>query len=101
MRIYTIGFTKKSAERFFGLLRDSGAKRVVDVRLHNVSQLAGFAKRDDLAYFLGHRRLVAEYLREHWGTEVEVAHLGWEDRGALPRWANPRPGSHGREEGHP
>ena len=53
MRIYTIGFTRKSAERFFGLLRDSGARRIVDVRLNNVSQLAGFAKRDDLAYFLG------------------------------------------------
>ena len=52
MKLYTIGFTKKSANRFFGLLRDSGARRVVDVRLNNVSQLAGFAKRDDLAYFL-------------------------------------------------
>ena len=52
MKLFTIGFTKKSAERFFGLLRGSGAKRVVDVRLHNVSQLAGFAKRDDLRYFL-------------------------------------------------
>jgi len=50
--VFTIGFTKKSAERFFGLLQASGAKRVVDVRLHNVSQLAGFAKKDDLAYFL-------------------------------------------------
>lgn len=52
MRIFTIGFTKKSANRFFELLRTSGARRVVDVRLNNVSQLAGFAKRDDLAYFL-------------------------------------------------
>ena len=52
MRILTIGFTKKPAERFFTLLKTSGAKRVVDVRLNNVSQLAGFAKRDDLAYFL-------------------------------------------------
>ena len=52
MRVYTIGFTKKSAETFFELLRDSGAKRVIDVRLNNVSQLAGFTKRDDLAYFL-------------------------------------------------
>ena len=52
MKIYTIGFTKKSAKKFFELLRASGAKRVVDVRLNNVSQLAGFAKRDDLAYFL-------------------------------------------------
>lgn len=52
MKIFTIGFTKKSANRFFELLRTSGARRVVDVRLNNVSQLAGFAKRDDLAYFL-------------------------------------------------
>lgn len=52
MRILTIGFTKKSAERFFGMLRAAGARRVVDVRLNNVSQLAGFAKKNDLAYFL-------------------------------------------------
>ena len=52
MKLFTIGFTKKSAQRFFEMLRRSGAKRVVDVRLSNVSQLAGFAKKDDLAYFL-------------------------------------------------
>lgn len=52
MRVYTIGFTKKSASEFFGLLQESGAKRVVDVRLNNVSQLAGFAKKNDLEYFL-------------------------------------------------
>ena len=52
MRVFTIGFTRKSAERFFGLLRESGARRIVDVRLNNASQLAAFAKRDDLAYFL-------------------------------------------------
>jgi len=52
MSLYTIGFTKKSADKFFGLLRKSGADRLVDVRLNNVSQLAGFAKRDDLRYFL-------------------------------------------------
>ena len=144
MKLFTIGFTKKPAERFFGLLRTSGAKRVVDVRLNNVSQLAGFAKRDDLRYFLTelcgmgyvhlpdlaptkeilgdyrkrggdwkayeaqfldlmrqrqiaesvspdiiadscllcsehrhhrcHRRLVAEYLNDHWGG-VEITHL--------------------------
>jgi len=144
MRVYTIGFTKKTARRFFALLRDSGAKRVVDIRLNNVSQLAGFAKKDDLAYFLEticgieyvhlpvlaptqemldeykkqrgdwetyetrflelmqqrrieetvsrevvadgcllcsedkphhcHRRLVAEYLKRHWG-DVAIAHL--------------------------
>jgi uncharacterized protein (DUF488 family) len=53
MKIHTIGFTKKSAEKFFGLLRASGTTTLVDVRLNNVSQLAGFAKRDDLKYFLG------------------------------------------------
>ena len=52
MRVFTIGFTRKPARRFFDLLRESGTRRVVDVRLNNVSQLAGFAKRDDLAYFL-------------------------------------------------
>lgn len=51
MRVYTIGFTKKNAEQFFESLRASGARRIVDVRLNNVSQLAGFAKRDDLKYF--------------------------------------------------
>ncbi len=145
MKVYTIGFTKKSASDFFEALRQSGAKRLVDVRLNNVSQLAGFAKKDDLAYFLErlcriqylhmpelaptpemlkayrqgemdwddyernflslmeqrqvskmaikrkianacllcsehepercHRRLVAEYLNEHWGN-VEIVHLG-------------------------
>ena len=52
MKVFTIGFTKKSAQKFFDMLRRSGAKRVVDVRLNNVSQLAGFAKRDDLKFFL-------------------------------------------------
>ncbi len=52
MKLFTIGFTKKSAEAFFTKLKRSGAKRVVDVRLNNVSQLAGFAKRNDLQFFL-------------------------------------------------
>lgn len=145
MKVFTIGFTKKPVRRFFELLRNSGARRVVDVRLNNVSQLAGFAKKDDLAYFLKeicgmeyvhlpelaptqeildeykkqrgnwqtyetrflalmkqrrieetvsreviadgcllcsedkplhcHRRLVVEYLKQHWG-EVDITHLG-------------------------
>ena len=52
MQLFTIGFTHKSAETFFGLLTEAGVKRVVDIRLNNVSQLAGFTKRDDLAFFL-------------------------------------------------
>ncbi len=145
MKVFTIGFTKKPARRFFDLLRESGARRVVDVRLNNVSQLAGFAKQDDLTWFLQeicgmeyvhalelaptkemlddykkrrsdwatyetrflelmrqrrieetvsreiiadacllcsedkphycHRRLVAGYLKQHWG-DIEIAHLG-------------------------
>lgn len=145
LRVATIGFTKKTAQRFFELLRDSGARRVIDVRLNNASQLAGFAKRDDLRWLLDrlcgieyvhmpslaptkellsgyrkgsidwdayetsfmdlmrargvensipkdlldggcllcsedqphhcHRRLVAEYLNDHWGG-IEVEHLG-------------------------
>ncbi len=145
MKVFTIGFTKKTAQQFFEALRRSGAKRVVDVRLNNVSQLAGFAKRDDLKFFLKevcgmdyvhvpdlaptqelldeykklkgdwktyearfldlmskrhiedripkdvvaegcllcsedkphhcHRRLVAEYLRQHWGN-LDISHLG-------------------------
>lgn len=143
MKIYTIGFTKSTAQHFFDRLRRSKARLLADVRLNNVSQLAGFAKRDDLKWFskelaamdyrhmpqlapsqemldrykkekgdwstyerefLGlmesrkiekldpamldgscllcsedkphhcHRRLVAEYLRGHWGN-VDIVHL--------------------------
>jgi len=52
IKICTIGFTKKTAEVFFTRLIRAGVRRVIDVRLNNVSQLAGFAKRDDLRYFL-------------------------------------------------
>jgi uncharacterized protein (DUF488 family) len=51
MKIFTIGFTKKSAESFFTKLKRAGVKRLVDIRLNNVSQLAGFTKQDDLRYF--------------------------------------------------
>ena len=84
MKLFTIGFTKKNAEKFFGLLSSSGARRVVDVRLNNVSHLAGFAKRDDLKFFLRRvcgidyvhlpalaptREMLAGYRKEHkdWG----------------------------------
>jgi len=52
MKIFTIGFTGKTAEEFFDGLKRAGAKRVVDIRLNNVSQLAGFSKQHDLKYFL-------------------------------------------------
>ena len=50
--VTTIGFTQSSAESFFARLTKSGVKKVLDVRLHNTSQLSGFAKSEDLAYFL-------------------------------------------------
>ncbi|MDD1414093.1 DUF488 domain-containing protein [Dolichospermum sp. ST_con] len=52
VNLFTIGFTQKKAEQFFETLIKSGVKRVIDTRLNNVSQLAGFAKKPDLAYFL-------------------------------------------------
>jgi uncharacterized protein (DUF488 family) len=51
MKIFTIGFTKKSAAAFFDSLKDAGVARLIDVRLNNTSQLAGFTKKDDLRYF--------------------------------------------------
>ncbi|MES0871659.1 DUF488 family protein [Pseudovibrio sp. SCP19] len=48
----TIGFTKTTAENFFGRLQDAGVKKVIDVRLNITSQLAGFAKSNDLSFFL-------------------------------------------------
>lgn len=146
VRIYTIGFAGKSAEGFFETLKQHGITRLLDIRIHNSSQLAGFTKQNDLKYFLRvicnaeyehvpilapteellkayrtkkidwshyegefirlmhdrkvekqispelfaaptvllcseptaercHRRLVAEYLRQHWEQEVHIVHL--------------------------
>jgi uncharacterized protein (DUF488 family) len=63
MDVYTIGFTQKTAAQFFGTLHESGIRQLVDVRLNNVSQLAGFSKRDDLKYFL-HAICDAAYVHE-------------------------------------
>jgi len=52
VNLYTIGFTQKSAERFFTLLRENGVQRLVDTRLNPGGQLSGFAKGSDLAWFL-------------------------------------------------
>jgi len=63
VEVYSIGFTQKTAEQFFSILKNTGIRRLLDVRLNNVSQLAGFSKRDDLQYFL--RELCgAEYRHE-------------------------------------
>lgn len=60
MKIYTIGFTRKTAEEFFGVLGENQIERLVDIRINNRSQLAGFSKSPDLEYFLQHL-LSAEY----------------------------------------
>jgi uncharacterized protein (DUF488 family) len=85
VEIHTIGFTKKNAAEFFGALRGAGIRRLIDVRLNNTSQLAGFAKRDDLQYFL--RELCgAEYHHEPALTPTEEIldaykkkQLSWEE----------------------
>jgi uncharacterized protein (DUF488 family) len=61
MKLYTIGFTQKSAERFFGLLAEHQIERVVDIRLNPGGQLSGFAKQHDLPWFLG-RLVDADYI---------------------------------------
>ncbi len=52
IKLYTIGFTKKPAQTYFGLLREAGVTRLIDIRLNPGGQLAGFAKQADLAFFL-------------------------------------------------
>jgi uncharacterized protein (DUF488 family) len=52
VNLFTIGFTKKNAEEFFGILTEAEVSKIVDIRLNNSSQLSGFAKRQDLEYFL-------------------------------------------------
>jgi len=64
VHIFTIGFTRKTAEQFFTLLEKAGVKRVLDIRLNNVSQLAGFAKKDDLRFFL-QRVSGIDYMHRH------------------------------------
>ena len=62
MKLYTIGFTQKRAETFFELLRLNGVKRLVDIRLKPGGQLSGFAKQDDLPYFLSRLADGCEYI---------------------------------------
>jgi uncharacterized protein (DUF488 family) len=63
VEIYTIGFTQKSARQFFDILKGNGIRRVIDIRLHNSGQLAGFTKQHDLEYFLA-EICGAEYVHE-------------------------------------
>src|SRR5262249_11835985 len=83
MEIFTIGFTRTTAENFFGRLRANQIKRLLDVRLNNRSQLAGFAKRDDLAYFL--RELVdADYEHAPLLAPTQDILDAYKKKGAMP-----------------
>jgi uncharacterized protein (DUF488 family) len=65
----TIGFAKKSLRKFIGLLQDAGVTKVIDIRLHNTSQLAGYAKRDDLEFILETFGIAYEHVPELAPTE--------------------------------
>ncbi len=85
MEVYTIGFARRSAEGFFQTLRRAGIRLLVDVRLNNTSQLAGFTKKNDLAFFL--RELCgADYRHEpslaptgELLDEYTKKRIGWEE----------------------
>lgn len=62
IKLYTIGFTKKPAEKFFNLMADAGVTKIVDTRANNSSQLAGFAKDPDLKFFA---RAISNIAYEH------------------------------------
>jgi len=64
MNIFTIGFAQKSAEEFFTLLTDNNVKKLIDIRLNNKSQLAGFANAKHLPYFLKLHNIDYEYKPE-------------------------------------
>ena len=83
--IFTIGFTAKRAEDFFNLLSDSNVKAVLDVRLNNKSQLSGFAKRDDLKFFLNEIGGIAYIEARDLAPETEILkryqhkEISWEE----------------------
>ncbi len=85
MEIYSIGFTKTTAENFFGRLKHSGVQRLLDVRRNTSSQLAGFAKDRDLPYFL--RELVgADYAHEPLLAPTDEILKAYKRQSAMP-WA--------------
>jgi uncharacterized protein (DUF488 family) len=99
MKLYTIGFTKKTAEKFFTLLKNNGVGCLIDIRLHPNGQLAGFARQTDLPYFLSKLaacdyrhveslaptdEILSEYRKDHnWGRYVERFEALMESRDVL------------------
>lgn len=72
MKLYTIGFTKKGAETFFETLKENDVRNVLDIRLRNNTQFAGFTKRDDLPYLL---RKIGGICYRHWDHAAPTAKL--------------------------
>ena len=71
IKLFTIGFTGKSAEQFFDLLIQAGVKKIIDTRIHNVSQLTGFTKGADLKYFAGQiGNIEYEHIKDYAPTKV-------------------------------
>ena len=68
--LYTIGFTKSTAEHFFDRLEKNSVDILFDVRLNNTSQLAGFAKFPDIEWF-AHRILKIRYLHDSYFSPTE------------------------------
>jgi uncharacterized protein (DUF488 family) len=85
MKIFTIGFAKKNAEKFFRLLLDNGVRKVMDIRLNNKSQLAGFTKEDDLKFFLkkigdiGYEHCMALFPTKEIFNGFRDKRLSWEE----------------------
>lgn len=72
VKLFTIGFTKTTAENFFTRLKEAGVKRLIDVRLNNRSQLAGFAKERDLEYFLREIAKIDYIYRPEWAPTQDI-----------------------------
>lgn len=79
MKVYTIGFTQKNARTFFNLLRDNNVKKVIDIRLNNTSQLAAFAKGEDLKFFLTEFCKIA-YIHDTAFAPTEVLLKGYKNK---------------------
>lgn len=70
MKVYTIGFTKKSLEEFIALLKKNEIQKIVDIRLNPSSQLSGFAKAEDLQYTLKRESISYEHVKELAPNEI-------------------------------
>ncbi|HEV8307509.1 MAG TPA: DUF488 domain-containing protein [Methylomirabilota bacterium] len=83
MTVYSIGFTRKTAEQFFGALRGVGIKRLLDVRLHTASTLAGFTRGDHLPFLLrelcgaGYEREPMLAPSEELFRAIKARRIGW------------------------